>query len=184
MKKMMTLAACLLLAAVTHAAAVGWSIAGAGAFANGSYNVFVIGQNGVTSYEQITALLQSDGVEALSGYAWASGTVNSTGLASKTSATSGMSITYIEGGSEADNTYQAFAVIWDAEHENASYTDIRSTTLANNSTGKTFAFGNQSSNLAANMTPYGGAGGDIPEPTSGLLLLVGGAALALRRKQK
>ena len=27
-------------------------------------------------------------------------------------------------------------------------------------------------------------GGDIPEPTSGLLLLVGGAMLALRRKQK
>ena len=29
-----------------------------------------------------------------------------------------------------------------------------------------------------------GGGGDIPEPTSGLLLLVGGAMLALRRKQK
>ena len=30
----------------------------------------------------------------------------------------------------------------------------------------------------------GGGQGDIPEPTSGLLLLVGGAMLALRRKQK
>ena len=30
----------------------------------------------------------------------------------------------------------------------------------------------------------GGGGGDVPEPTSGLLLLVGGAMLALRRKQK
>ena len=29
-----------------------------------------------------------------------------------------------------------------------------------------------------------GGGGDVPEPTSGLLLLVGGAILALRRKQK
>ncbi len=29
----------------------------------------------------------------------------------------------------------------------------------------------------------GGSSGDIPEPTSGLLLLVGGAMLALRRKQ-
>jgi len=29
-----------------------------------------------------------------------------------------------------------------------------------------------------------GGGGDIPEPTSGFLLLVGGAMLALRRKQK
>ena len=32
--------------------------------------------------------------------------------------------------------------------------------------------------------PAGGGGGDVPEPTSGLLLLVGGAMLALRRKQK
>ncbi len=30
----------------------------------------------------------------------------------------------------------------------------------------------------------GSSGGDIPEPTSGLLLVVGGALLALRRKQK
>ena len=30
----------------------------------------------------------------------------------------------------------------------------------------------------------GGGGGDIPEPTSGLLILVGRAMLALRRKQK
>ena len=30
----------------------------------------------------------------------------------------------------------------------------------------------------------GSGGGDVPEPTSGLLLLVGGAMLALRRKQK
>ena len=33
-------------------------------------------------------------------------------------------------------------------------------------------------------TAVSGGGGDVPEPTSGLLLLVGGAMLALRRKQK
>ena len=182
MKKIMTLAACLLIAAVTHAAAVGWTIAGASAFANGGYDVFLVGQNGVTSMEQITALLQSDGVEALSGYAWATGTVNASGSASKTATASGKTITYIDGGSAADNTYTAFAVIWDAAKENASWTASATTTLANNSTGKTFGFGNQSANLAANMTPYNGSG--VPEPTSGLLLLVGGAMLALRRKHK
>ncbi|MGN0889807.1 MAG: PEP-CTERM sorting domain-containing protein [Kiritimatiellia bacterium] len=35
---------------------------------------------------------------------------------------------------------------------------------------------------AASMTSF--SGGDVPEPTSGILLLVGGAMLALRRKQK
>ena len=34
------------------------------------------------------------------------------------------------------------------------------------------------------ITSWSSAGGDVPEPTSGLLLLVGGALLALRRKQQ
>ncbi len=41
---------------------------------------------------------------------------------------------------------------------------------------------------ASSLTSFsggsGGGGGDIPEPTSGLLLLVGAGMLALRRKQK
>ena len=40
---------------------------------------------------------------------------------------------------------------------------------------------------ASSLTSFSGGsggGGDVPEPTSGLLLLVGGAMLALRRKQK
>jgi hypothetical protein len=36
---------------------------------------------------------------------------------------------------------------------------------------------------ASSMTAFSG-GGAIPEPTSGLLLLVGAGMLALRRKQK
>ena len=39
-------------------------------------------------------------------------------------------------------------------------------------------------NSSLTWKPAGGGGGDVPEPTSGLLLLVGGAMLALRRKQK
>lgn len=40
-----------------------------------------------------------------------------------------------------------------------------------------------SSPASQGFSPAGG-GGDIPEPTSAMLLLVGGAMLALRRKQK
>ena len=39
-------------------------------------------------------------------------------------------------------------------------------------------------NILAGTSKSFGGGGDVPEPTSGLLLLVGGAMLALRRKQK
>ena len=45
----------------------------------------------------------------------------------------------------------------------------------------------QAAGAWANVKTSGGggtSGGDAPEPTSGLLLLVGGAMLALRRKQK
>ena len=44
-------------------------------------------------------------------------------------------------------------------------------------------FGDPSSGMGFTGTT-GGGGGDIPEPTSGLLLLIGGSLLALRRKQK
>ena len=47
----------------------------------------------------------------------------------------------------------------------------------------TFASGVVASGTAGTMVKAGG-GGDVPEPTSALLLLVGGAMLALRRKQK
>ena len=50
---------------------------------------------------------------------------------------------------------------------------------------------NQGKTLAASAFSYvtaggggGGGSGDVPEPTSGLLLLVGAGMLALRRKQK
>jgi len=66
------------------------------------------------------------------------------------------------------------------------------------SDGKNLAWGQTTMNLAAapgmnqaktlNSFTYvaagGGSQGDIPEPTSGLLLLVGAGMLALRRKQK
>ena len=53
-------------------------------------------------------------------------------------------------------------------------------------------FTTEVASTAVSTTPFstgggsggGGEGGGVPEPTSGLLLLVGGAMLALRRKQK
>ena len=44
--------------------------------------------------------------------------------------------------------------------------------------------GNSSLSWKPGGVSGGSSGGGVPEPTSGLLLLVGGAMLALRRKQK
>ena len=69
-----------------------------------------------------------------------------------------------------DNVYQSSATRVDAI-ETLGYTSL--------------AFGSQkSASSAASAWKTVGGGGDVPEPTSGLLLLVGGAMLALRRKQK
>lgn len=174
MKKLMTLAAAVMLASITHAAAVGWSIAGATAYAGGAYSLFVVGMNGVTDVNQIVALVSAGtGVDS---YAFGGGTVAANGSAIMPNTTSGKSITYSGSGTD---TYNAFAIFWTTDNSAASYTDIKSITMNNNSTSKTWLFGNQSTSLANNQFEVG----NVPEPTSGLLLLLGVAGLALRRKQ-
>ncbi|MBR1921820.1 MAG: PEP-CTERM sorting domain-containing protein [Kiritimatiellae bacterium] len=172
MKKLLTLAAVTILAATTHAAAVGWTIGGATAYTGGNYDLFVIGLNGVTGVDQITTLVAA-GTD-VSTYAFAEGSI-ATAAISATVANSGKSITYSGSGTD---TYQAFAVLWKADGSEASYTSTASISLANDLTGKTFAFTNQSSNLAANNFTVA-----APEPTSGLLVLLGVAGLALRRRR-
>jgi len=182
MKKLLTLAAVAMIAATTHAAAVGWSLMGASAYANGSYGIYVIGMNGVTDAAQIAALVAA-GTD-VSGYAFYNGgTVSGTGMATLAATSSGKTITYSGSGTD---TYNAFAVLWSADGTEASYTSTAKIDMANDSQTKTFLFGNQSANLTANKFAVGGGSGGgepVPEPTSGLLMLIGAAGLALRRKR-
>ena len=171
MKKLMILAAAVMLAAVTHAAAVGWSIAGASAYAGGSYSVSVIGPNGVTDANQMVALVAAG--TAVDSYAFGDGTVAANGAASSLATVSGKSITYSGSGTD---TYEAFAILWTSDNSAASYTATKSITMDNDSTSKNWLFGNQSTSLASNQFAV------VPEPTSGLLLLLGMAGLALKRK--
>ena len=172
MKKILTLAAIVVLTATTHAAAVGWTIAGAAAYKNNDYSLFVIGMNGVTGVEQITALVAAG--SDISDFEFASGTVNAQGTAMAAATASGKSITYSGSGTDS---YSAFAILWNADATEATSTGLASITMDNDSTSKTFGFGNQSANLTANSFAV------VPEPTSGLLMLVGLGALALRRRR-
>lgn len=176
MKKLLTAVAIIMVAAATQAASVGWSVMGATAYASGSYDVFVIGQNGVTSASQIAALVEAG--SSVASYAlYSGGSIAANGAAVVQPASSGKTLTYKEGGTEAENTFTAFIVVWDKDSKNASYTASTSVTLANNSTSKSFVFGNQATNLSNNNFQV------APEPTSGLLLLLGMAGLALKRKR-
>ena len=178
MKKVIVFAAGLLLAAVTQGASVGWTLAGASNYAGDKYMFFVVGQNGADSIATISALL--DAGESLDGYAFGSGNVGASGAANVGAAASGKSLDA--------GTYESFMVVFDSADpvagsskyalvkEGANQTKTISPTAAT----VTFVAGNQSAYLndASNWKAYG-----VPEPTSGLLMLVGLAGLALRRRR-
>lgn len=171
-----------MLAAVTNAASVGWTLAtGSGAtYANDAYQFFVIGQNGADSIATITALL--DAGSAVDSYAFGKGTVGGTGT--------GMIAATAAGQPSLDaGTYESFFVLFDSTTPSAGdskYVVVSGTpnltkTIAATTATITFASGNVSSTLsnASNWKSYGA----VPEPTSGLLMLLGVAGLALRRKR-
>ncbi len=172
-----------MLAAVTQAATVGWSLAGANSYANDKYQFFVIGQNGVTDIATVTALL--DAGSSVDSYAFGSGTVNSSGAASVAASASGKTLDA--------GTYTAFYVVFDSASPasgSANYAVVSGAanltkTIGATTANVTFAAGSAATilNNADNWKSYGAGGGGVPEPTSGLLLLVGAGMLALRRKQ-
>ncbi len=186
MRKIMLFAACAMLAVVTQAAQVGWSLAGASSYANDKYQFFVIGQNGATSIATVAALL--DAGTSVDSYAFGSGTIAANGAANVGVTASGKEL--------GAGTYTAFYVIFDSASPTSGTSKYvvvdgasnLTKTIAATTANVTFSAGNASSilNNADNWKSFGsgGSGGDTPEPTSGLLLLVGGAMLALRRKQK
>ena len=186
MKKLLVFAACAMLAVVTQAAAVGWSLAGANNYANDAYQFFIIGQKGATSIATITALL--DAGSDTSSYAFGSGKIAANGAANVSATAAGQPT--LDAG-----TYTGFFVVFDsaspssgsANYAVVSGTSTLTKTIAATTAQVAFAGGNASSilNSADSWKSFGpGSGGGVPEPTSGLLLLVGAGMLALRRKQK
>ena len=180
MKKLFTFAACSMLAVVTNAAAVGWSLAGATNYKGNAYEFFVIGQNGVDSIATITALL--DAGTSTDAYAFGSGSIAANGNAMVAASASGKSL-------DAGNSYTGFFVIFDTATATSGTSKYALVSGAANLTQNpsstaaqfTFVAGNQSTflNNSANWSSYGA----VPEPTSGLLVLLGMAGLALKRKR-
>lgn len=170
-----------MLAAVTNAASVGWNLAtGSASYANDAYQFFIIGQNGATSIATITALL--DAGTDTSSYAFGSGKVGSSGTAITMATAAGQPT--LDAG-----TYESFFILFDSDSPSAGsakYVVVSGAanltkTITSTAATVTFASGNASSilNNASNWQSYGA----VPEPTSGLLMLLGMAGLALRRKR-
>ena len=181
MKKLIIAAAIVCAAVVSQAAAVGWSSMGAsGDFKGGDYSVFVLGMNGVKAdasqaAAQIKAIVEAGGLSAADSYAfYTGGEVASNGAATLGTDKSGKTITYSGSGTD---TYTAFLVLEDVNGAYATYSGTKNIELTNDSTPKTWTFSNQATNYTNNKFAV------APEPTSGLLLLLGVAGLALKRRR-
>ena len=184
MKKILMIIAIACAAAFANAASVGWSAAtGSADFGNKTYYFFVIGQNNVESISAITGLL--DDGQDVSSYAFGSGkTLASNGAINTTAGASGKTL--------GAGQYTAFFALFDSEAPVAGkskYVIISGQTnmtkdITASAATTTFAAANVSGIVgnASNWQSFGSAGPIAPEPTSGLLLLLGMAGLALKRK--
>lgn len=188
MKKVMFMLAAVAAAGVTHAAALNWSI-GLNNGVDASGNVITSPEAGTaivlafigtaadgTSYDTAVAVNTGDwdiGEEGGEKYAGVGGTLKESYTGT--------------GKLAAGNVY---AVMFQDKDGNLHQLKDASGGLIN----QTLTVGSNydtrwsgtlevSANIAATSESYGG-GTNVPEPTSGLLLLVGAGMLALRRKQK
>lgn len=182
MKKLIVFVIAAVAVVVAQAAAFDWSVTqvrdGWDTGANkvdGMAYLFLVGANGVTE-----AGIAAD----ISGAASSSALATTlTGKAIDTATMSAGAAANISGSVDASAPASLFFVVISGDNVYQSVATTVSTIETLGST--TVAFGSQknATNNSAAWKSVGG-GGDVPEPTSGLLLLVGGALLALRRKQK
>ena len=177
MKKIMIMLGAFALAAVAQAASVDWKVSYANQGATWAGNGATVMAFDATDYDTIIDLVTVSGSETLaadlSGYAIGSSTFSN----SRGSAMSAVIRTddppnkmfwmiFADGSTEAGSS-----VLWTAA------TDVTGSQYTPPATGTA---------LTLNAASFGNSGeiAAVPEPTSGLLLLLGVAGLALRRKQK
>ena len=178
MKKIMIAAVAVMLGIAANAAAVTWGVtAVTGPDASAAPAGWVAYVLDGADYAAFSAL-DGDKVAAFAAdNAIATGAV----VAGR-----GGSVISIKGGNFAANeTVSSFMVIFDnasaGSANNYAYTEANSVTIAAGGGDGSINYGTLASATAATG---GWQSTDVPEPTSGLLLLLGVAGLALRRKQK
>ena len=193
MKKLIIAAAIAMLGIAANASAVSWSCqemlingdAGewTGTFSSSGWKVYLF-DSSVTSYDtMVTALAaaSTDMTQLNTALATASGT-----------GTTGASGSFaVNGTTTVTGTYKSYAVILDAatiESANWAFL-VEENTVTVGSIATQVPFSNTEGGWDAGYigaTGYGSAGNGwyaVPEPTSGLLMLLGMAGLALKRKR-
>lgn len=190
MTKLMIAAAIVCAAAFAQAASINWvangnyvtsdGIVQTAATADVGTFVLVYLGNGTANWESATVVN-----EGTVTYASTKGTV---------SAKATGAYNFMHGAAGSPVNGDIFAVMFKDDKGNLSKlqsggsavdTTFTVSGLTENTWAQPFVFANGNFSSAPGATPPGPGGSEgIPEPTSGLLLLMGGALLALRRKQK
>ena len=155
MKKVMIVMALALATAVANAASFKWSAA----------NIY--GPDGTTKWSGAVTLYCAEVASFSQTKTAASGVIKAT----DTEFTDSVFV--------AGNDYNFYFTI---ESDGKTFTSQTISASAQASDSPTIQFGNMASRTQ-NASNWGGGSG-VPEPSSALLLLMGGAMLALRRKQK
>ena len=192
MKKVMLFLAAIALAVGVQGAAIQWKMGTAikAPNADGSLGTANAGAGTLSMYVWLVDEATYNSATADSIIADYSGSLSSasasvtgkSGAAGGTAKTDGLAFS-----TTSDTTYYGIVLTQYKSGDTEMYIANKATAIIN-SAGTDASVGNLSKNwgggTGAAITSWSSAGGDVPEPTSGLLLLVGGALLALRRKQK
>ena len=182
MKKIMMMAVAALVTGLASAANVNWSVAGK-TFApsaddsvstNGRAKNYLVYAFAATDLDAVTAALAAG--DAASAIAMA----KSDGRTTATGASSGV-ISGVTG-----STYDIFLVAFDTTTADGTVNDAKNYLVSSIQSGATYEPPATATTIAYTASNFGGGSWtpmSVPEPTSGLLLLLGMAGLALKRKQ-
>ena len=179
MKKVMfTLLAACAICATAQASAVDWGFGtkNTSTAADGATVYLILGEAGTyASVDDVIAASVDSATVSLSGSKYATGTQTWDGGTKAVGATDTFSFVLVDSGKTG--YYVAATGLTGTYYDPSDALTPRPSAMS-----KTVS----TAITASSLTSFSGGsgGGDVPEPTSGLLLLVGGALLALRRKQK
>ena len=171
MKKLVMMLALALAVVSVKAAVVDWNVAGTAATVNYTVYLLAAAPGDYANVSELAAAAVGSATIKQSGRSYSTGDQKASG--SSVTKTSDFYYAIVSGADATSFNYVAAsglaAKVYDPDNQESSPGKFNSISAANI--------------LAGTKADFGG-GGDVPEPTSGLLLLVGGAMLALRRKQK
>jgi len=184
MKKLVILAAVVALGLSSQAASMDWNMAVAST-AKG-YQTMFFDYNDLAAVQAILDAGGDSTLTSLEGYALANGTKKEFATGSKSTSLTSQAFSDIAKGTDV------FAIVFDTKSTSAIKSEMTYGMSGKFSTASSIYDGNADPpeaspgaftfNLASGLTT-GTIGGAVPEPTSGLLMLVGLGALALRRRR-